>query len=181
MAVIHNTTLTPSKLELLNRWLPAQSWFAETGDLSKAGGFRLDDPDGEVGIEFMIVRTGGGDAYLVPMSYRGAALDGADDALIGTSQHGVLGRRWVYDGERDPVVRSQLAALLRGEVAAQAQSASDSVDPTVQVRPVQHIASLHVVRLLQDGVAPPQSGGYVAAPWRRADDTVATGTVATAT
>jgi hypothetical protein len=26
---------------------------------------------------------------------RGAPLDGADQALIGTSEHGVLGRRWV--------------------------------------------------------------------------------------
>ena len=61
MAEIHRTTLAPSKLELLARWLPRQPWYAGgscSPALQKAGGFRLDDPLGEVGIEFMYVRTG---------------------------------------------------------------------------------------------------------------------------
>jgi len=37
----------------------------------------------------------------VPLTYRGAPLDGAEDALVGTTEHGVLGRRWVYDGTRE--------------------------------------------------------------------------------
>ena len=58
MAVIHRTTMTPTKLELLTEWLPKQNWYLSAGgtpSLAKAGGFRLDDPDGEVGIEFMVV------------------------------------------------------------------------------------------------------------------------------
>jgi hypothetical protein len=179
MALIHNTTMTPGKLELLRRWLPEQPWFAASGDgLIRAGGFRLDDPSGEVGLEFMVVTTDAGAAYLVPMSYRGAPLDGADDALIGTSEHGVLGPRWIYDGERDPVLQAQLAALLRGEVTAQAQSVSDTPDPTVHVRPGEGV--VRVERQLTDGAPPPAEGGFVSAPWRRLDGSMARGIVATA-
>ncbi|MET7622002.1 1,4-alpha-glucan branching protein [Streptomyces sp. NPDC005408] len=137
MAVIHKTTMTPGKLELLGVWLPAQPWYIGTArepELTKAGGFRLDDPQGEVGIEFMVVTDRSGDrplSYHVPLTYRGAPLDGADQALIGTSEHGVLGRRWVYDGTRDPVLVAQLLALLQGRAEPQAQSATNTPDPTV--------------------------------------------------
>jgi hypothetical protein len=137
MAIIHNTTMSPGKLELLTAWLPAQPWYLRAGrepELVKAGGFRLDDPEGEVGIEFMVVTDGSGDrvtAYHVPMTYRGRELAGAADGLIGTSEHGVLGRRWIYDGARDPVLVAQLAALLQGAAEPQAQSLSDTPDPTV--------------------------------------------------
>jgi hypothetical protein len=53
---------------------------------------------------------------------RGAPLDGADQALIGTSEHGVLGRRWVYDGTHDPVLVAQLLALLQGHAEPQAHA-----------------------------------------------------------
>ncbi|WP_377268902.1 1,4-alpha-glucan branching protein [Peterkaempfera sp. SMS 1(5)a] len=137
MAVIHRTTLTPGKLELLADWLPTRRWYlgGEGGPLlTKAGGFRLDDPHGEVGIEFMAVTDESGSrpiTYQVPLSYRGAPLDGAAHALIGTTEHGVLGRRWVYDGSRDPVLVAQLLALVVGEAEPQAQSTSDAPDPTV--------------------------------------------------
>jgi Maltokinase N-terminal cap domain len=140
MSIIHKTTLTPTKLDLLTAWLPTQQWYRTVGhkpELTKAGGFRLDDPAGEVGIEFMVV---GDDAaavfYQVPMTYRGEPLAGADDALIGTAEHGVLGRRWVYDGVRDPVLVAQLVACIQGDAQPQAQSISDTPDPTVTVRPV---------------------------------------------
>lgn len=140
MATIHRTTMTPTKLELVTGWLPKQSWYvgdAEAPELVKAGGFRLDDPDGAVGIEFMVVVDATAQepvAYLVPMGYRGAALEGVPgEALIGTSEHGVLGTRWIYDGVHDPVVMAQLRALLRGEVMPQHQSKSDTPDPTVTV------------------------------------------------
>jgi Maltokinase N-terminal cap domain len=142
MAIIHRTTLTPSKLELLAAWLPAQPWYADQGrapELANAGGFRLDDPDGEVGIEFMVATDGSGAAavaYLLPMTYRGAALEGAGDALIGTTDHGVLGRRWIYDGVTDPVLVGQLVALVTGQAEPQAQSVSDTADPTVTCAPV---------------------------------------------
>ncbi|MGH3309590.1 MAG: maltokinase N-terminal cap-like domain-containing protein [Streptomyces sp.] len=137
MAVIHKTTMKPEKPELLAAWLPTQPWYIGTArepELTKAGGFRLDDPQGEVGIEFMVVTDQSGDqpvSYHVPLTYRGAPLDGADQALIGTSEHGVLGRRWVYDGTHDPVLIAQLAALLQNRAEPQAQSTTDTPDPSV--------------------------------------------------
>ncbi|MFB6814827.1 1,4-alpha-glucan branching protein [Streptomyces sp. NPDC056347] len=138
MAVIHRTTLTPTKLELLTPWLPVQPWYlgaeGRRPELDRTGGFRLDDPAGEVGIEFMVVTDTSGPgpvAYHVPLTYRGAPLPGAEHALIGTSEHGVLGTRWVYDGAHDPVVGAQLYALLVGEAEPQMQSVSDTPDPSV--------------------------------------------------
>ncbi|MFC4910351.1 maltokinase N-terminal cap-like domain-containing protein [Actinomadura gamaensis] len=136
MAVIHNTELKPSKLELLAVWLPSRAWYRGTDEpeLAKAGGFRLDDPEGEVGMEFMVVTDSSGDepvTYLVPLTYRGAPLDGAEDALVGTMEHGVLGRRWAYDGYQDPVLVAQLLALIEGRAEAQHQNQSDTPDREV--------------------------------------------------
>jgi hypothetical protein len=137
MAIIHKTTLVPSKLDLLTSWLPGRAWYqggASKPALAKAGGFRLDDPDGEVGLEFMAVTDDSGDepvTYHVPLSYRAAPLPGGDDALIGTMEHGVLGKRWAYDGTRDPVLVRQLFALLLGEAEPQAQSINETPDPSV--------------------------------------------------
>lgn len=139
MAVIHRTDLKPSKLELLTSWLPSRPWYrggTGTPRLSKAGGFRLDDPRGEVGIEFLVVTdTSGPDptTYLVPLTYRGAPLDGAGHALVGTMDHGVLGPRWAYDGCHDPVLLDRLAALIEGRAQAQDQNTSDTPDHEVGV------------------------------------------------
>ncbi|CAL9545009.1 maltokinase N-terminal cap-like domain-containing protein [Streptomyces sp. enrichment culture] len=134
MAVIHRTTAQPSKLELLTSWLPSRPWYrggAGAPEFVKAGGFRLDDPQGEVGIEFLVV-TDARDAqpvgHLVPLSYRGVPLDGAEHALVGTMEHGVLGRRWVYDGCHDPVMIAALCALVEGRTQAQDQNVSDTPD-----------------------------------------------------
>jgi hypothetical protein len=141
MAIVYDTTMNPDKLDLLAAWLPAQPWFAGSGrtpELTKVGGFRLDDPLGEVGIELMLVADGSGEqpaVYQVPMTYHGRELPGAEGRLIGTSEHGVLGKRWIYDGTRDPVLVAQLVALLQGEVEAQAQSVSTTTDPSVTVQP----------------------------------------------
>ncbi|TJZ52058.1 1,4-alpha-glucan branching protein [Streptomyces piniterrae] len=137
MAVIHHTVLKPTKLELLTDWLPSRPWYrGGTGEptLTKAGGFRLDDPSGAVGIEFMVATDTAGPhptSYLVPLTYRGAPLDGAEHALVGTMEHGVLGRRWAYDGCHDPVLVAQLLALIEGRAEAQAQSTSDTPDREV--------------------------------------------------
>jgi hypothetical protein len=142
MAIIHDTTLSPGKLELLAGWLPAQPWYRGEGGeptLGKAGGFRLDDPQGGVGIEFMVVTDGSGTAavtYLVPLTYRASVLAGCDRGLIGTAEHGVLGRRWIYDGTRDGVFVAQLVALIQGQAQPQAQSLSSRPDPTVIGQPV---------------------------------------------
>jgi hypothetical protein len=134
MAIIHRTTLTPTKLELLTAWLPGRPWYrggAGEPRLARAGGFRLDDPAGEVGVEFMVATDTAGPGpvhYLVPLTYRGAPLDDAEHALIGTTEHGVLGTRWVYDGCHDPVLVTELLALFEGRAQAQAQSLTDTPD-----------------------------------------------------
>ncbi len=139
MAEIHRTTMTPGKLELLAEWLPTRPWFrgGPSGPaLAKAGGFRLDDPAGDVGIEVMVVTDTWAErsiSYLVPMTYRDAPLDGAATFLIGTSEHGVLGRRFVYDAAGDPVFIEQVLALLQGDAMGQHQNESNTPDPTVAI------------------------------------------------
>ncbi|MGY2082541.1 maltokinase N-terminal cap-like domain-containing protein [Blastococcus sp. SYSU DS0539] len=190
MATIHRTTMVPTKLELITAWLPRQLWFRATGAppaLRPAGGFRLDDPAGEVGLEFILVTDGaqGGETtYFVPLSYRGAPLAGAEQGLVGTSEHGVLGLRWVYDAAADPVAIAQLLAFMRGEAEAQHQHDSDTPDPSV----ARHWTAddgaqpaVELVRLPQpgDGAAAPGTGS-VEAGWTRADGTTARGTVVVA-
>ncbi len=141
MAIIHAVTLKPGKLELLAAWLPGQSWYRGGAgpELAKAGGFRIDDPAGAVGIEFMIITDTSGDGaatYLTPMTYRGAPSDGSGEGLIGTTEHPVLGTRWVYDAVHDPVFIAVFAELVQGRAEPQAQGVSDTPDPSVYVRPV---------------------------------------------
>ncbi|MFD7298635.1 1,4-alpha-glucan branching protein [Streptomyces sp. NPDC059897] len=172
MSIIHRTTLKPTKLELLADWLPKQPWYRGSGtpELTKAGGFRLDDPAGEVGLEFMAATDASGPepvTYHVPMAYRGAPLEGApDDALIGTVEHGVLGRRWVYDGAKDPVLVRELTALLQGDVPAHAQSVDGALDPTVHARVTGDGVRPEIVRVLEAGSkAPDDALGEVSAEW----------------
>jgi hypothetical protein len=141
MAIIHRTTLKPGKLDLLAAWLPGQPWYrgAPGPELAKAGGFRIDDPAGAVGIEFMVVTDTSGEratTYLAPMTYRGAPFEPAGEGLIGTTEHGVLGTRWVHDAVHDPVFIAAVAALVQGRAEPQAQGVSDTPDPSVYVRPV---------------------------------------------
>ncbi|MGY4919942.1 maltokinase N-terminal cap-like domain-containing protein [Streptomyces sp. 900116325] len=188
MAFIHRTTMTPTKLELLTDWLPKQSWYVgdvETPELVKAGGFRLDDPEGAVGIDFMVVvdaTTQESVAYLVPMGYRGAALEGVPgEALIGIAEHGVLGTRWIYDGVHDPVVMAQLRALLRGEAMPQQQSKSDTPDPTVIVHGTGPDDGLDVQinRVLLPTEASQRSSRHLVAGWTWPNGTAARGVLAT--
>ncbi len=147
--------MAPAKLELLAAWLPEQPWYRDTGAppaLSRAGGFRLDDPAGDVGIEVLLVTdaAGGGECtYVVPLSYRGAPLDGAEHGLVGTSEHGVLGTRWIYDAAHDPVAVTQLLAFLAGSAEAQQQSRSDTPDPSVGRSPLAVTGELTVPRPLR--------------------------------
>lgn len=171
MAVVHRTTMTPGKLELVASWLPSQPWYeglpGRGPELAKAGGFRLDDPQGEVGIEFMVLTdTTDGVTYHVPLTYRGAPLPGGEAALVGTSEHGVLGTRWIYDGTRDPVLCAQLRALLRGEAVAQDQNASDAPDPTVEVVPGEDAPDLAVTRVLHPNTPAVPATTHVTAVWR---------------
>jgi hypothetical protein len=208
MGLIHHTTLKPTKLELLTGWLPTCPWYrggAGQPSLTRVGGFRLDDPAGEVGIEFMVAADGPA-AYHVPLTYRGSPVEELGDALIGTTEHGVLGSRWVYDGTRDPVLVRQLVALIQGQAEPQAQSQSDTQDPTVlswpaaggtldvtgftasddaegttvSARTAVGELAVRIPRVLRpvtgDGMAP----GAVSATWGLADGTRARGIFATA-
>ncbi|MGW5581193.1 CG0192-related protein [Micromonospora chokoriensis] len=124
MALLHRATLRPTKLDLLAAWLPDQQWFAgpigssgtlTAEDVVSRGAYRFDDPAGDVGIETMLVGTVDGPVHQVPLTYRAAPLDGAEDWLVGTTEHSVLGTRWVYDGCGDPIYVTALAhAILTG-------------------------------------------------------------------
>ena len=105
MAVIHRAQLRPTKLEALSRWLPRQPWsgVAEDDELVQVARFRFDDPAGEVGVETLLVGVGGGPVLQAPLTYRGAPLAGAEEFLVTTMEHSVLGPRWVYDAAGDPV------------------------------------------------------------------------------
>ena len=121
MAIIHRATLRPSKLELIEKYLPVQPWFIKDGSAPPEllGAYRFDDPDGEVGLETHLVSQGG-KVYQVPLSYRGSELHGGEDSLLGTMEHSVLGTRWVYDACADPVYVAALAtAILTGQREAE--------------------------------------------------------------
>lgn len=111
MGLVYAAELRPSKMELVAAWLPHQEWFAGAGPVERLGSFRFDDPAGEVGMETHLVGAGNR-VYQVPLSYRGAPLPGAGEFLVGTLEHSVLGRRWVYDATADPVYAAELAAAL---------------------------------------------------------------------
>lgn len=209
MAVIHDTSLKPTKLELVASWLPSRPWYsggAGEPELAKAGGFRLDDPQGAVGIEFMVVTDTSGTqpaTYLVPLTYRGAPLDGAEHTLVGTMEHGVLGRRWAYDGCHDPVLVSQLLALIEGRAEAQDQNLSDTPDREVTRSyvgdglaatdftaatddrdgtelPAPYGPALRLHRILRPArdntlLLPPKATGHVAGSWHMPDGTRARG------
>ncbi|MCZ9882865.1 CG0192-related protein [Arthrobacter sp. B2a2-09] len=120
MAIIHRATLHPSKLELIEKYLPVQPWFTKDGSAPPEllGAYRFDDPEGEVGLETHLV-SHGGKVYQVPLSYRGSELPGAEASLLGTMEHSVLGTRWVYDACADPVYVAALAtAILTGQQEA---------------------------------------------------------------
>lgn len=110
MALLHRATITPTKLELLTDWVPTQPW-GEPG-VELVGAYRFDDPDGEVGIETIILSTAAGHLLQAPLTYRGAPLAGAEPFLICTMEHSVLGRRWIYDATGDPVFVRVLASVL---------------------------------------------------------------------
>jgi hypothetical protein len=132
VAKVHpGATLTPHFREFLPAWLARQPWYRGRGipSLAPVGSFRFEDPAGAVGIETHLV-TDGAVVYQVPLTYRGAPMvtgpmvsgpavsgpaDGgrAEDSLVATAEHSVLGTRWIYDGEADPVWRGEVLRLVR--------------------------------------------------------------------
>ncbi|MEI7055970.1 hypothetical protein WBG06_09160 [Nocardioides sp. CCNWLW239] len=113
MSIVHKATLTPTKPEIFGAWLADQDW--SPGELtSTIGSYRFDDPAGRVGIECVLLEVGESVVHL-PVSYREAPLEGAEDFLMATTEHSALGTRYVYDACADPVaVRALLTAALTG-------------------------------------------------------------------
>ncbi|MGV9325938.1 maltokinase N-terminal cap-like domain-containing protein [Streptosporangium sandarakinum] len=116
-------TLTPHFRDFLPAWVAQQPWYPgdRVPSLSPVGYFRFEDPAGEVGIETHLV-TDGSVLYQIPMTYRGAPLAGADQALITTAEHSVLGTRWIYDGEKDPIWAGEVLRLIGTEGGSESSS-----------------------------------------------------------
>ncbi len=114
MAIVHRATISPTKQELVTVWLDAQPWGGE-GEVRVLGSYRFDDPAGEVGIESLVVRRGEG-VFQLPLTYRGAPMGGADEALVTTMEHSALGRRWIYLATGDPVGVACYVTSLTGEL-----------------------------------------------------------------
>ena len=140
MAIVYpQADLTPSKKELMDAWLPTRSWFDGNPDRKPVGAFRFDDPEGEVGLEGFLLGGLGLPTYLLPLTYRSAELAGAEDHLVGITEHSELGTRWVYDGCADPVfVRELAAAILNGgsgvEVEFEGENGRETRPTSAQVQ-----------------------------------------------
>lgn len=170
MAILYDAVLEPTKLDLLSSWLPTQPWFdGGAAALEPVGSYRFDDPDGEVGIETHLVRAGSR-IFHAPLTYRDAPLEGGAEWLIGTMEHSVLGRRWIYDACGDAVYAAALAATL---LAGRPQ-ASQFVDVDGQLEEVP--SSVRIRATGRTGAAVP---GQVRAEPETAGDvtTIRTGTV----
>jgi len=114
MAIFQIATNAPPKSEIIAEWIRTQPW-RPTDDVpvELLGGFHLDDPEGEVGMQVFVVQAG--DTLLqVPLTYREAALAEPPDAFIATMEHSVLGTRFLHDGLRD----ERFTMVLAGVTAA---------------------------------------------------------------
>lgn len=168
-----NSVLTPSKLEILTEWLPDQEWFGgDVDDITIVGTFRFTDPEGEVGIQTFLVRSGG-EVYQVPVTYRAAALDGAEDHLMSVMNHSVLGTRYVYDATADPVYIAELVRTI-----AESDTEADSIpaggtepkpkDVTIQGKGDDSLADggeLALARILDGHHIPEHPSGSLTATW----------------
>lgn len=124
MALIYDAVLSPTKAEMLAGWVPGRPWArgADAADLTPIDAYRFDDPADLVGVETHLLQVSDGRMLQVPVTYRGAPLAGADEGLITTMEHSVLGRRWVYDAVWDPVYAQVLtAAIVTGGGEAELQ------------------------------------------------------------
>jgi maltokinase-like protein len=112
MTIHVGATLTPPFPEFLPPWVARQPWYRGTSvpALALVGSFRFEDPAGQVGLETHLV-TDGSDLYQIPMTYRGAPTDGP--ALVAKAEHSVLGTRWIYDGQTDPLWHERMLHLVR--------------------------------------------------------------------
>lgn len=137
MAILYEAELRPSKLELIAAWLPTQDWYDGVTEprLDGVASYRFDDPAGEVGIETHLVRTSEGVVYQIPLTYRGAPLAGAEQWLVDTLEHSVLGRRWVYDAVGDPVYTSVVTSVVTSVIGSGGTEADQFVKSDDELTP----------------------------------------------
>lgn len=169
MAILHQATLTPTKLELITSYLDQLGWGGGPVDL--VGGYRYDDPDGKVGVEGLIA-VRGDDAFHIPVTYREAPLAEAEAYLIATVEHSVLGQRWVYDAAHDPVAIACFTRALAGDQAQAVLNVFDAAEQLVEVRepavvitvrnPAEAEAVTFVRRIEEDATGDPTSPALVA-------------------
>ncbi|MGP9781640.1 maltokinase N-terminal cap-like domain-containing protein [Glutamicibacter sp. AOP12-B1-11] len=136
MGIVYNTSMSPTKNELVSAWLVKQDFYSGQGvpKLEHIGGFRLEDPQGKVGVELRIYADHADTSeviYHVPLSYREAPLEGGEPYLIGISEHAILGPRYVYDAAGDPVFNDQARGLLAGKSIPQHHTESFTDDARI--------------------------------------------------
>ncbi len=111
MGLFHKATITPSKQEVLAAWVPTQSWCPHPeAPVEMIGGYRFDDPEGQVGMETALVLNDGV-VLNVPMTYRAEPVESNADGLVADFHHSALGQRWVYDGMTEDLYVTMLAAV----------------------------------------------------------------------
>ena len=133
MAIIYRADLSPSKPEILAELLASRSW-GEVGEVEVLGAYRFDDPAGEVGVECHLARVGE-TLYHLPLAYRPAPVDGADEHLVATMQHSVLGERHVYDGLADEVALDCFRRALTGEQQQAEHAIHSDDDELLEIEP----------------------------------------------
>lgn len=157
-AEIYDAALDPGKLDLLRSWVANQSWFdGDPERLEQVTAYRFVDPDGEVGIESFLL-TDGSRTFHVPVTYRGAELEDAADALVGMMEHSILGRRWVYDAPADPVYKAEVRRVIshRDSAADHLQVEDGTVTPSpVNIRgggdgPAKGVNGPQVLRVISE-------------------------------
>jgi len=135
MAIIHRATLSPTKLDLLTEYLPNVAALAPFAtNLEPVGAYRFDDPAGDVGIETHILTNADGVLLQVPLTYRSQPVDGAKAALLGTMEHSVLGKRWVYNACGEAVYVIALAETI-GSGGAGAREMVETPDGPIERAP----------------------------------------------
>jgi maltokinase-like protein len=169
-AKIHDAELKPGKLELLAAWLPSQRWFdGDAGDLTRVAAYRFVDPDGEVGIETLLVASGG-TTYQVPLTYRAEPLDDELAVLVGTLEHSDLGTRYCYDATTDPVYVAELIRVIH-EADDEAELSRGEKSMTVRGSGITTVsnASMEAARLVRvldgDHVHTAQPLGTLTGSW----------------
>ncbi len=137
--VYREATISPSKQELAQAWVPTRTWGAGRTVVEKIAEYRLDDPAGEVGVETILWRLDDDSLCQVPFTYRAAPLEGAEAHLIDTMEHSVLGRRWIYDACGDPIWAAGLVHTIRtggtqSQMVVEIDGEQVDVPPRMRVR-----------------------------------------------